>query len=215
MQEAGLALLGNTVATAVFHALIPDHWLPLVLLARAQRWSGRRVLGVAAFSGSLHALVSVSLGALALWAGREAALEAGGRLQGLSSALMILFGLGYGVWALARGGHSLHVHPHLSDLHAEPDTRLTGLGLGFTVGFNPCVLIIPILFATSAWRPAWQVAVAAAFALTTVATTAAMSWTGVRSARLFRFTFLDRFGEALSGGLIALTGLVVFVLERR
>ena len=56
---------------------------------------------------------------------------------------------------------------------------------------------------------------AAAFALTTVATTAAMSWAGARSARLRRFAFLDRFGEALSGGLIALTGLVVLLLEPR
>lgn len=214
MESAALALLGSTVATAAVHALIPDHWLPLVLLARAERWSPRRALGLAAFSGGLHSVVSVSLGAVALWVGREAALEVGEKIQHVSSALLVLFGLGYAGWALARGGHSLHVHPRLSDAHAEPDRTLTGVGLGFVLGFNPCVLIIPILFATSAWRAIWQLAVASAFTVTTVATTAAMCWAGLRSARRPEFSFLDRYGEAVSGALIALTGLVVLALER-
>lgn len=213
MKSAGLAVLASTVATAAVHALIPDHWLPLVLLARAQRWSPRRALGIAAFSGGLHSVVSVSLGAVALWVGREAAVEVGERLQRISSTLLVAFGLIYAAWALARGGHSLHVHPRLADPHAEPDRALTGLGLGFVVGFNPCVLIIPILFAAGAWRPAWQLAVAASFAATTVGTTAVMCWAGLRSARRPEFSFLDRYGEALSGALIALTGMVVLALE--
>jgi len=213
LHEAGLALLGTTVATAAIHALIPDHWLPLVLLARAQRWSVRRAFGVAAFSGGLHSVVSVSLGAVALWIGREAAAEAGEKLHLASSALLILFGMAYGGWALRRGGHSLHVHPRLSDAHAEPDRALTGAGIGFVLGFNPCVLIIPILFATSSWRASWQLAVAAAFTATTVATTAAMAWVGLRSARRPEFEFLDHYGEALTGMLIAVTGIVVLVLE--
>ncbi|MEE9219718.1 MAG: sulfite exporter TauE/SafE family protein [Acidobacteriota bacterium] len=213
MEQAGLALLGTTVATAAVHALIPDHWLPLVLLARAQRWELRRTLGVAAFSGTLHSIVSVSLGAMALWLGREAALEVGEKLQHLTSLLLVLFGAVYAGWALARGGHSLHMHPHLADPHGEPDQRLSGMGLGFIIGFNPCVLIIPILFATAAWRAAWQLAVAGAFTLTTIATTSVMAWVGLRSSRRLEFAFLDRFGEVLSGALIALTGLAMWLLE--
>lgn len=213
MENAALALLGTTVATAGVHALIPDHWLPLVLLARAQRWSLRHAVAVAVFSGGLHSVVSVSLGAVALWVGRETAQELGGMLHKISSLLLILFGVGYAGWALRRGGHSLHVHPRLEDPHAEPDHRLSGIGLGFIVGFNPCVLIIPLLFATSSWRAAWQLAVAGAFSITTIVTTAAMAWIGLRSARRPAFAFLDRFGEAVSGALIALTGVAMWLLE--
>lgn len=213
MEQAALTLIGSTAATALVHALIPDHWLPLVLLARSQRWGIRRALGVAAFSGALHSVVSVSLGAVALWVGREAALEVGERVGHLSSGLLIAFGIGYAAWAMRRGGHSLHVHPRLGDPHGEPDSALTGVGLGFIVGFNPCVLILPILFATSSWRAIWQVAVAGAFTVTTVATTAAMAWVGLRSTRRPEFAFLDRYGEALSGALIAVTGVVVLFLE--
>jgi hypothetical protein len=213
LEHAALALLGTTVATAAVHSLIPDHWLPLVLLARSQRWSLRNALAVAVFSGGLHSVVSVSLGALALWIGRETAHDLGEMLQKISSALLVLFGLVYAGWALHRGGHSLHMHPRLEDPHAEPDPGLSGMGLGFVVGFNPCVLIIPILFATSSWRAAWQLAVAGAFTVTTVLTTAAMAWIGVRSAGRLEFAFLDRFGEVLSGALITLTGIAVWVLE--
>lgn len=213
LEPAALTLLGTTAVTALVHALIPDHWLPLVLLARAKRWNLRHALALAVLAGGLHSVVSVSLGALALWVGREAAQDMGEMLQNISSVLLVLFGLGYAAWALWRGGHSLHMHPRLEDPHAEPDHRLTGVGLSFVVGFNPCVLIIPILFATSSWKAIWQVAVAGAFTVTTVATTAAMAWIGLRSARRPEFAFLDRFGEAVSGALIALTGIAIWILE--
>jgi len=32
-------LLATAAATAAFHTLIPDHWLPFVLVGRARRWS--------------------------------------------------------------------------------------------------------------------------------------------------------------------------------
>ena len=48
MTEAGLALILTTVITALVHTLIPDHWLPFVLVSRAERWTVRRTLAMTA-----------------------------------------------------------------------------------------------------------------------------------------------------------------------
>ena len=37
-DATGYALVTVAVATALFHTLIPDHWLPFVLIGNARRW---------------------------------------------------------------------------------------------------------------------------------------------------------------------------------
>jgi len=50
------ALLTTAMATGLLHTLIPDHWLPFVLIGRAKNWSVRTTLAV---SGLAAGTISV------------------------------------------------------------------------------------------------------------------------------------------------------------
>jgi hypothetical protein len=107
-------LLLTAVATAAFHTLIPDHWLPFVLIGRARNWSGRTTGVVAGFSALLHTGLSVGLGAVAIVVGFGAARWVGEGLERVSGVLLLLFGAAYALWAARKGGH---FHPAGSLLH--------------------------------------------------------------------------------------------------
>jgi nickel/cobalt exporter len=52
MQSAVLTTIAATgFSVAFFHAAIPTHWLPFVLVSRARSWSRRRDLAVATLAG--------------------------------------------------------------------------------------------------------------------------------------------------------------------
>ena len=72
MNEAGIAIVFTTVATAVVHTLIPDHWLPFVLVSRSQGWTQRQTLFLTTFSALLHVFVSIALGVILAGLGRSA-----------------------------------------------------------------------------------------------------------------------------------------------
>jgi ABC-type nickel/cobalt efflux system permease component RcnA len=232
-------LTGTAIATAAFHTLIPDHWLPFVLIGRARRWSLRTTAAVSGGSALLHTCLSVVLGLIAIRIGREATAAAGATLERVSGALLVVFGLAYAGWAWKKGGH---FHPggamlhreeegpdcdghegdaHSGHLHYHADRQLIegaggrgALYLALIVGLNPCVLVLPIILA-AAQRGAKVIAlVATAYSATTIALMVGLSMAGVAGARRFEPPGAARYMEALSGLLIAAVGVVFWLLER-
>lgn len=101
-----LAATGFTVA--FFHAVIPTHWLPFVLVARARGWGRAKTLAVAALAGVGHVALTSALGLLIAWAGLHLDAEAGEWFPRLAGGLLLALGAGY-FWRQARGG-VLHHH---------------------------------------------------------------------------------------------------------
>jgi nickel/cobalt exporter len=225
MSEAGIALVFTTIATAVVHTLIPDHWLPFVLVSRSQGWTVRQTLFLTTVSALLHVSVSIALGVVVAVAGQGAEEIVGiaEGLEWLGGAMLVLFGIVYMVWFLLRGGHvhSFGLHPHHGSLEVEHHgsgrspraRRLTGFTLALIVGFNPCILVIPIIYGAVQLSELTLTAVILAFSATTVLTMVGSTLLGLRGASRLTSTFLTRYGEALSGGLIALTGVAVMLFE--
>lgn len=223
MTSTPVLLVLSACVTAVIHALIPDHWLPFALLARTERWSERRLVALVGLTGMLHVAVSLLLGAGLAFAGSAAGKAAAGRagasLESLAGALLALFGIAYGLWAHRREARA-HAHAadghHHARLHAHGHllSRLAGRSasagaLVAIIGISPCVLLQPILFASAA--EGWGIALAAAagFAACTIATMLLVAILARRGLERLDLAFFTRFGDLLSGLLIAAIGVVV------
>ena len=223
MTQAGLALVATTIITAIVHTLIPDHWLPFVLVARAEGWTPRRTMMLTAVSGLMHVTLSIALGLAIVMAGRGAERAMDGlhdRLEWLSGWMLVAFGLAYTGWFLLRGGHvhSFGIHPHHdAEEHQPPGRRmrlkdLSGYTLTFVVGFNPCILLIPLVLGAAQLSALTLVAVSVAFAFRTIGSMVIVTRLGLHGTSRLTSPFLTRYGEALSGALIALTGAAVLLM---
>jgi nickel/cobalt transporter (NicO) family protein len=221
MSQAALLVI-TTIVTALVHTLIPDHWLPFVLVSRAESWSVQRTVVLTAAAGVLHVSISIALGLGVVMAGRGAEMAVTGlaeRLGSLAGWLLVVFGGVYMLWFLMRGGHvhSFGMHPHHNPRDPEPGLLtgrlkvVSGYALTFIVGFNPCILVIPTVYMAAQVSPLTLAAVAGAFAVSTVASMVAVTLLGLRGTARITSPFLTRYGEAFSGGLIALTGLAVLL----
>jgi len=233
-----LVLLGTAAGTAAFHTLIPDHWLPFVLIGRARGWSLRRTAGVSALSALIHTSLSALLGGLALALGLETARALGHRLEEVSGLLLVAFGVVYAVWAATKGGHfhpggrrvhgaedldacggeegdsgSDHFHYHADVGLIQGRSRRSDAYLAAIIGLNPCILVLPIFLATAEKGPWVVAAVAAAYTLTTVALMVGLSVAGMAGARSLRLGAAARYLESASGILIALLGALLWLVE--
>ena len=94
-QSILLSLLGGGFATAFLHAALPTHWLPFVLVGRAQRWSQGRVLGAVVAAGLAHIAATAAVGGLIVVAGLALDQWLGGVLPYLSAILLFVFGAFY------------------------------------------------------------------------------------------------------------------------
>jgi len=232
-------LLLTAAATAVFHTLIPDHWLPFVLVGRARGWSGRTTAAVSGLSAMVHTVLSVALGVAALLLGQSVAHAVGERLERGSGLLLVGFGTVYALWAWRKGGHFhpggallhardegghcdghegpasvAHMHYHADDAWIGKEAGKGAVPLALIVGLNPCVLVLPIMVATADQGAGALALVTMAYSLTTIALMVGLSVAGVVGTRRIPVPAVARHMETASGVLIALCGAVFLLIER-
>ncbi|HEV7179712.1 MAG TPA: hypothetical protein VGN11_07565 [Candidatus Baltobacteraceae bacterium] len=124
IDHAGLLLILTVAVVGVLHTIVPDHWAPIVVLARQQGWSLARTARSAALAGVGHVTTTLLLGAL-LWVAGASLAARYAHLVSLASAVaLVAFGLwiAYGGWKDARNhahdhGHSHFGHAHLHSHH--------------------------------------------------------------------------------------------------
>jgi hypothetical protein len=206
-----LALLAVTVGA--FHSLAPDHWAPFAAVARARGWSAGETARVTVLCGLGHGTVSVLLALLGLLLGVELVERVGERLEGTAGLLLIGFGLAYGVWGLrGAAGRRLHGHAHRHYDHVHDPSRVTAGSLFLLFSADPCVAVIPLLFAAAPLGPARALAVILLYEIAMLATMLALVLPARAAVRLVRARWLDRWADAAAGAWIALVGVAVTAL---
>ena len=113
-------LVGAAAMVAIIHSILPDHWVPLAVVARTQRWSLLHV-GRISFLASLgHVIASLVLGGIIAVIGLQFQQEIDTQQGHIIGVVLILTGVLFLVWGLVGGGghehrHKLgvgHNHPH-------------------------------------------------------------------------------------------------------
>ena len=208
-----LTLAGAAAGVGALHTLAPDHWVPFAALARAQRWYAAKTARITVLCGFGHVTVSALLGLLGLVFGRAIFERAGARMEAVAGILLVGFGLAYGVWGMRRAaGRRVHGHAHVHYDHVHDASKTTAWSLFLLFSADPCVAVIPLLFAAAPLGTAPTVGIALLYEAATIATMVVLVLPARAGFQRLRFPWLDHWGDAVAGGVIAATGLVVIAL---
>ena len=206
-----LAVAAITIGS--LHTLAPDHWVPFAALARAQGWSRAKTARVTALCGFGHVTVSALLGVLALFFGVEMLKLVGERMEAVAGLLLIAFGFAYAVYGLrhAAGAH-VHGHQHAHYDHVHAPGRMTPWALFLLFSADPCVAVIPILFAAAPLGVLRAALVVAAYETATIGTMVALVLPAAAAAKRVSGHWVEHYGHAAAGAVIASVGVLVGVL---
>jgi len=110
-----LLLVGAVIGVGVLHTIVPDHWVPITLIARQQGWSRRETARAALKAGTGHVLSTLAIGLVVWIAGVAFATRFGNAVSLASSLALIGFGGWIAIGSLremrAGNGHG-HSHDH-------------------------------------------------------------------------------------------------------
>jgi hypothetical protein len=206
VTTALFALAVAAASVGALHSLAPDHWVPFTVLSRAQGWSRTRTARITLLCGFGHVTVSVALGLLGLVLGSAVLQAMGEKLEAVAGVLLVGFGIAYGAWGLRRAvHHRLHAHAHSHE-------RNTAWALFLLFCADPCVAVVPILFAAAPLGALPATAVVVTYEMATMGTMIALVLFAHAGVSALRAPWIDRYGHGAAGGLIAATGLVLMVL---
>jgi nickel/cobalt exporter len=204
------ALLGAAGTVGSLHSVAPDHWAPFVAIARAQHWSRGRTARTTILCGFGHVTASVVLGLVALYLGLEALQAFGRRMESVAGLLLIGFGIAYAIWGLRRSvAGRLHGHSHAHYDHVHDAQRRTSLTLFLLFSADPCVAVMPLMFAAAPLGTLKTLAVVLAYEASTIGTMVLLVLPAHAGAQRLRSPRLDRFSDVIAGAAIVVVGLVV------
>src|SRR6185369_2962352 len=202
MSGLTLTLVAAAASLGSVHTLAPDHWMPFAALARAEGWTARRTAAITAMCGLGHVTVSVLLGLVSVFLGLELLQTFGRRLESMAGVVLIAFGVAYGLWGLHRAvqrrwhGHG-HGHTHWHGGHRHPhahahEVRLTPWLLFLLFCADPCVAVIPLMFAAAPLGWAALAAVVAAYETATIGTMVVLVLPARMAVSAVRGTWIDQ-----------------------
>lgn len=220
------------------HAILPDHWVPLAVVGRAERYPLAKIARLSSLAGIAHVLVSLILGGVIVVVGLQlrAAVQhvqddiVGGILIATGTAFALLE-LRPGADRLRPGAHHLHPdahhlrpgahhhhhgehhqrggHHHQHDAAAAPRSLLTVM-VPFGAAASPDLTILPVFLAATAAGAGAAISALVAFALVTVATIVGLTLFASAGGHLLQAQWLDRWGNLFTSVvLLAIGGLVL------
>jgi len=231
-----LTMLLIAAATIGFlHTLLgPDHYIPFIVMAKAQRWSMTKTAMITVLSGAGHVLSSVVLGSLGIAFGIALSrFEFFESVRGdIAIWALIAFGLVYTIWGIRRairnkphehihlhsdGETHDHEHTHTKEHHhvhenGGKSVRLTPWILFTILVFGPCEPLIPILMYPAAKSSmTGLVTTVIMFGFCTIGTMLALVLVSVYGISFIPEHRWERYSHAIAGATIFFCGIVIQV----
>jgi len=110
-----LLLVGAVAAVGVLHTIVPDHWVPIALIARQRGWSRSETARASFQAGVGHVMSTLLIGVVVWIAGVAFATRFGNIVDTATSVALIGFGSWIALGALREmhdGDRHSHAHSH-------------------------------------------------------------------------------------------------------
>jgi len=229
-------LLGAAAVVAILHSILPDHWVPLAVVGRTQRWSLFRVARVSALASAGHVVASVVLAGIIAAIGLQFQRQLETQQGHIVGAVLILTGVGFLIWGLTGHGHSHdhghdHDHGHSHDhetahAHEEGHThtdeatpapqqtlarRLAAVAVPFGVAASPDLTILPVALAASAVGRGAVVGVIVVFAVLTMVTFIGLTVLATLAGYQLKGEWLERHANTITAVVLIAIGVVAYI----
>lgn len=132
---------------SLLHAIIPNHWIPMVTLSRKQQWSLSKTLHITLLAGGAHVLSTVLIGIIISILSFNMSHEFEEWTRWISPALLVALGI-YFIYQ-----HYHHHHFHIKPEHNGKSIRYQIKIIILAMFFSPCLEIeaIYILAGQQGW----------------------------------------------------------------
>lgn len=202
-----ITLIAGSFFLSVLHALIPNHWLPILAIAKKEQWSVAQTTRVTLIAGLSHAASTVMIGMGLALLGSKLADAVESFTHYVAPGLLIALGLFY-IYQ-----HSRHHHFHL---HGHPEqashSRII-FSLATAMFFSPCFEIEPYFLLAGAEGFLFALLLGAMYTLVTV--TGMVVWVRITYRGLLHLNWhaLEHNAGIITGAILIITGILSFFIQ--
>ncbi len=203
------SVITGTFLLAMVHALIPNHWLPLVAVARAEQWKLKEVTSITFFAALAHVTGTIILGVILGLIGKKLEQQYGNSIYVVSAILLIVFGLIYFSVNLPH-----HHHSGQKDISSYKRSRKRWI-LIFVVMmlFSPCLEVESLFLSAGAYGMGIVTLMSVIYALVSICGILVLVTLGYKGMHMLPASFIEHNEKRITGGVLILVGILTFFLH--
>jgi len=205
----------GSLILSLIHALIPNHWLPLIAVGKTEKWTQSQTLLATVITGVAHTLSTIIIGIVVGLAGYK--LSA--RYSFISETIAPLILIGLGLIYVFLDFRSHHHNDH------EVKTPVTGSGgtksrwiailtsLSIAMFLTPCVEIEAYYFQSGSIGWPGIFIVSGVYLFTTVAVMLSLVYLGMKGAKTFKSHLLEHHEKRVTGMVLIALGILALIVR--
>ncbi len=203
------SLVAGTFLLALIHALIPNHWLPLVAVARAEHWKARDINTITFISATAHVLGTVALGLILGLIGKELADQYGHAINVALSVLLIIFGLIYYTVNLPH-----HHHSSQKDVAQYKRSKRKWVLIFIVMMFlSPCLEVESLFLSAGAYGMSTVFLLSVVYGIVSISGILLLVNLGKKGVNLLPADFVEHNEKRISGAVLIIVGIISFFLH--
>ncbi len=203
------SLIAGTFLLAIVHALIPNHWLPLVAVARAEKWNKREVTTITFLAALAHVTGTVVLGLILGKIGKEMEETYGNVIYVVSAVLLIAFGLIYFTVNLPH-----HHHSAQKDVIAYKHSKRKWILIFIIMMLlSPCLEAESLFLSAGAYGMGVVSMMAIVYAVVSITGILLLVNLGHKGVKLLPADFIEHNEKRISGFVLIAVGIITFFIH--
>ncbi|MBS1490096.1 MAG: hypothetical protein JSS93_06190 [Bacteroidetes bacterium] len=200
-------LVAGSILLSLLHALIPNHWLPVLAIGKKENWSLREVLEITALCAFSHVLSTLLIGwGLAIFGWKFSAL-----FQSVARwfAPVVLIVIG----SVFIYRHYKHKHFHVAEqVHQNSKIKMIG-SLSLAMFLSPCLEVEAYFLATGTENLYWVFILSLVYAVVTLLGMVAWVYLAYHGVQKINWHKLEHNAGIISGVTIIISGLLSFFIN--
>jgi putative Mn2+ efflux pump MntP len=206
-----IQLFFGSILLSLVHAVIPNHWIPIVAIGKAEKWTLKETLLVTGISGFAHTmstiLVGITIGIIGISLSSNYAYIS----EKIAPALLIVLGIIYLVVDMMN--HHKHTHGLVEGKVKNKSKWTIITSLALAMFLSPCLEIEAYYFqaASAGWTGILMVS--AVYVCITIAGMLLLVFLASKGVRSIQSHFLDHHEKMLSGIVLILLGIFALIVH--
>jgi hypothetical protein len=203
------SIIGGTILLAFVHSLIPNHWLPIVAVARAEGWNQKELTSTTFFAALAHVIGTVALGLVLGFIGKRMEQQYGNIIFVVSSVLLIVFGLVYYTVNLPH-----HHHSGQKDVSEFKRSKRKWILIFIIMMFlSPCLEVESLFLSAGTYGMGLVSLLSVIYAIVSVSGILLLVNLGYKGVNLLSAHFIEHNEKRISGIVLILVGILSFFLH--
>jgi putative Mn2+ efflux pump MntP len=198
----------GSLLLSLLHAVIPNHWLPILAIGRKDNWTLQEITKVTFISGLAHALSTIGLGIILGFLG----LQLADKIEYFTHYIAPAFLIAIGLFFIYQHHRHKHFHLHSVPKPTMPKRKIIA-ALVISMFLSPC-MEIEGYFLLAGTKGLWAVISIAALYLT-ISVSGMVLWVRLAYKGILKLNWhtLEHKSGIITGWTLVITGIVSFFIS--